>query len=537
MLVPKTGLSTSQAYTWTARQTFTAVPTGTAFGDASVIINPASSPANGLLLQLGVADATKFKVDEDGDVTATGNGLFTGALSARSNNFKMTSTGNYMELLYTNSSSGLVLYSAGTTPGRYRVTAGLGALGTITLGANLDQYDVTIDRNVDGNGSTWSEDGANLFLSRSISDVSAESGNYIKADSVFRVDGSGEIILNELVRLKEGSSGWLRVRNLADGAFVNVQASIMRATGGHRSSTYKSEQAIGAAFAIGGETRSTDDAAGALTITAASARTSATAQKVGGALNLIGGTGDGAGGQEDADGGNVVVTGGAAASDLANSDGGDVLVGGGANGSSGADGAVKIGDGATETNFVQVATDGTMTFEGTARKTKHIIITNADLGKGASGASEAIVDNYTAWEFGINDDAVVSWELPADWATGTDITIFLHWQINEAYALNNGEVQWQVDWSACPHDETEALDAPTHSGTLDGGDQNIPATTRYLTHTEVGTISGASLSDEDALGFTITRITPDTGAPGVNPAAEPGVIHFEIHYVCDRIGE
>ncbi len=194
---------------------------------------------------------------------------------------------------------------------------------------------------------------------------------------------------------------------------------------------------------------------------------------------------------------------------------------------------VAAGDGGV-TNYLGIGTDGTLTLYGTARKTKHAVISNADLGKGATAASQVIVGDYTVWEFGIGDDAVTDWEVPEDWATGTDILVSVHWQVNEAYVTNSGEVQWEVTWAATPHNETEPLDGPTHTGTLDSGDQNIPATARYLTATDIGTISGASLTVGDAVGLTLKRVALDGGA---NPAAEPGVCHFEMHYTIDSFGE
>lgn len=191
-----------------------------------------------------------------------------------------------------------------------------------------------------------------------------------------------------------------------------------------------------------------------------------------------------------------------------------------------------IGDGGA-TNYAQFAADGELTLVGTARITKHALINNANLGKGATAATEIIIGNYTAWEFGIGDDAVFDWELPPDWAVGTDLTIGIHWYCDEAFAANSGEVQWRIRWSATPHDSTEAVDAPTHTGTIDYGDVNIPATAKFL-RTSEGTISGASLATEDVMGFTIDRVALDDGS---NPVAEPGIVHIEIEYIADKLGE
>ncbi|GAF92762.1 unnamed protein product, partial [marine sediment metagenome] len=59
--------------------TFDSVPTGTGVGQGSVYINPASATADYTLLGLAVNGDEKFKVDEDGDLTAgtvTGTKLY-----------------------------------------------------------------------------------------------------------------------------------------------------------------------------------------------------------------------------------------------------------------------------------------------------------------------------------------------------------------------------------------------------------------------------------------------------------------------------
>jgi len=144
------------------------------------------------------------------------------------------------------------------------------------------------------------------------------------------------------------------------------------------------------------------------------------------------------------------------------------------------------------------------------------------------------VGNNDGWQFGINDDIVFDFEVPHDWDSSTDINIVIYWAINEAYVTNSGEVQWQVAWSAIPPDETESIAAPTHTGTIDYGDQNIPATAYYLTKTGDGTIVAASLAAGDLVGLTVTRVALDGGN---NPTAEPIIFHVEVHYTANKLGE
>jgi hypothetical protein len=196
-------------------------------------------------------------------------------------------------------------------------------------------------------------------------------------------------------------------------------------------------------------------------------------------------------------------------------------------------GISRFGDGGT-TNYCQIAADGEITLAGTARVKKHVDLANAALGKGSTAPTQVIIGTYTAWEFDIGDDAVLDLDVPPDWASGTDIVLTVCWYIDEAYATASGEVQWRMAWSACPHDSTEAIDAPTHTGSADSGDVNIPATAKYLTETTVLTISGASLSAGDALGITLSRIAL-TG--GTDPTADPAIVHVEMQYTADKLGE
>jgi len=192
----------------------------------------------------------------------------------------------------------------------------------------------------------------------------------------------------------------------------------------------------------------------------------------------------------------------------------------------------KLGDGGA-TNYAAFAADGELTLAGTARVTKTLVLSNADLGKGTTAPAEVALGNYTGWEFDLNDDAIMTTALPKDWASGTDIEIEVCWYVNEAYALQSAEVKWQVAWSMTPHDGTEALDAPTHTGTDNSGDVNINATAKTLLETTVETIPAASIAVGDEIGLTVKRIAL-TG--GTDPTAKPTIIHVYINYTADKLG-
>jgi len=195
--------------------------------------------------------------------------------------------------------------------------------------------------------------------------------------------------------------------------------------------------------------------------------------------------------------------------------------------------ATAIGDGGT-TNYTNFAADGELTQFGTARTKKEFQIIATSFSPGASGATEVNVGNYHGWSFGINDDVIISFEVPHDWDSSTNIELVIYWAINEAYATGSGEVQWRARWSATPVGETEAINAPTHTGTIDYGDQDIPATAYYLTSSSAGVISSASLTAGDLIGVTLDRVALDDGS---NPVAEPLVVHIEVHYTSNKFGE
>ena len=196
-------------------------------------------------------------------------------------------------------------------------------------------------------------------------------------------------------------------------------------------------------------------------------------------------------------------------------------------------GRMDIGDG---TNYTTFANDGELTQAGTARVEKEIEITASSLAPGSTGPAATILGNYLGYSYDIGDDSVADFEIPYDWDTSTALTVKIYWYCDEDYAVgdNNGEVQWRIRWSAMPKDESETVDSPTHTGTIDFGDQNIPANAKELTVSSSGTIAAASLSSGDLVGFTIDRIALDGGN---NPTADPVIVRIEIEYYSDRLGE
>lgn len=164
---------------------------------------------------------------------------------------------------------------------------------------------------------------------------------------------------------------------------------------------------------------------------------------------------------------------------------------------------------------------------------KTIDIEADSLGKGSTKPTEVIVGHFNTVEYGINDDSKFSFHVPDDWDTGTNIVLAVHWQVDETYAANSGEVRWNVAWDAIPPDDVELLASPTHSGSANSGDIDIPANARQLREDDVVTIAGASLSAGDCIGVTLSRVALGAGS---NPTAEPGIVNVHIHYVAGSLG-
>lgn len=197
-----------------------------------------------------------------------------------------------------------------------------------------------------------------------------------------------------------------------------------------------------------------------------------------------------------------------------------------------ADGAVRIGDSSAgaPTNYVNIQPNGEIQLVGTARVVKQIPIANANLGKGATKATQVILGRYNLWVFGINDDAVFTFHIPHDWDPSTDIDLNIDWLIDEA---GGDEIKWQISWAATPHNSSEAIDTPTHTGSSDTGDIVVPATVKFLTQNTL-TIPASSLSAEDQVGVELKRIAI---TDGTNPTSEPGIVDVHIEYTANKLGE
>lgn len=193
-------------------------------------------------------------------------------------------------------------------------------------------------------------------------------------------------------------------------------------------------------------------------------------------------------------------------------------------------GNTSIGD-STPTNYTNFGANGRITLNGTARVEKNL---NLDIdGLAAGGAAPAInrTGNYYGYSFNIADDGYIkSFEIPYDCDLSLAIELKIHWFIDEAYGLGNGEIKWGIHYTACKEDATEAVDGV--SSDLDTGDINIPATAKFLTGNTI-TFPGGTFEAHDVLAINVERLALTAGA---DPVADPVIVSLEIEYIANSLG-
>ena len=176
-----TGAITTPGATSTAQLEISGFqPADATAANAMLYINSTDStmPANARLVSVNKNGSELFYVDEDGDVRCNG----TLAIKAGSCVWSANSSYSQFSNAYSNG-----YRFTGTDIGDARVTMGAGNDAQETLGAALDQDDVTIKRDVDG-ASTHSEAGSLLHLWRDVTNTPTPggTGNFLE----WSTDGS-----------------------------------------------------------------------------------------------------------------------------------------------------------------------------------------------------------------------------------------------------------------------------------------------------------------------------------------------------------
>lgn len=194
---------------------------------------------------------------------------------------------------------------------------------------------------------------------------------------------------------------------------------------------------------------------------------------------------------------------------------------------------INVGDVAGG-DYTEIQADGQIVLHGDARvKVPIKIFTAAEMQRGLVPPSSGVLGNFSFEKYTINDDSVLNFAILNARETSSQIEIVIRWGCEEAYATNSGEVQWQVDWSAVPDDGSEALDNPTHFGTVKSGDLDIPTTAKTVQETTL-IIPGTNILNTDELGISLKRVAIDGGN---DPVEEPGIIIVGIIAINDKLGE
>lgn len=193
-------------------------------------------------------------------------------------------------------------------------------------------------------------------------------------------------------------------------------------------------------------------------------------------------------------------------------------------------GGMNVGD---TTNYAEIKNDGELSLHGSAQ-VKHTVWFTGALEHGATPPDYTELGDYPAWSYDINDDSKIAMPIPKWVDTSATFQAHIVWAIDEAYSLGSGEIQWQLDWSACPYDASEAVDSPSHNGQVKSGDVNIPATAKYLTITSFTAIAASNIADEDIFGAKVSRVAIDDGD---DPTADPCIIAVIIEFTKNKLGE
>ena len=188
----------------------------------------------------------------------------------------------------------------------------------------------------------------------------------------------------------------------------------------------------------------------------------------------------------------------------------------------------------TTANYLDISNNGTVALAGDARVKHEVAFPLDAIGRGATAPTLTRFGNTVGYAFTIGDDGYMSFEVPPDWDSSTNIEILLHVYTDEAYVTNSGELRFAANWAAIPEDGSEAVDGATHTGTLDSGDINLPATAKALLEIEIGEIAAASLAAHDVVCIKLSRVAVNDGN---DSTAEPVVIGAEYEWTANKLGE
>lgn len=196
-----------------------------------------------------------------------------------------------------------------------------------------------------------------------------------------------------------------------------------------------------------------------------------------------------------------------------------------------ADGGMRFGDssGGAPTNYANFAPDGELTLVGTARVTKEIVLSAANIKSGAGGLAPtaATIGATPVLQFSTaaNNTAYFTIHIPCDWDPTTDMEIHVHWAPTNG---NSGTVQWDVDYTSLASESDEVLTAGLTSLTVQDSTQSLQD---EVLESPSMTILAANIAVGDILSIALTRDVSED-----NYGASASLINIAIEYTVSKLG-
>jgi len=128
----------------------------------------------------------------------------------------------------------------------------------------------------------------------------------------------------------------------------------------------------------------------------------------------------------------------------------------------------------------------------------------------------------------VTEEAYYNLHVPVDWEVGTDFELSVYWSPTSGAT---GTVAWEFDWESLASNSNETLGTNTFHADIHDYAEGLD---NELLETTYGIISGTCVSLDDTIGVRLYRdhddATDDYGA-------DAALIHLEIEYTSDKIGE
>lgn len=190
-----------------------------------------------------------------------------------------------------------------------------------------------------------------------------------------------------------------------------------------------------------------------------------------------------------------------------------------------------FGDG---TNEVTISATGDFLLKGTARVTKEIELTAAELHPPAAGnpaLTEEGVFSVALFDDNSDEEVYTQFHLPRDYVDESDLSVHFHWAPT---STATGDVTWGIEWKAVTDDSDETLGAGTTQIVVD----TAQGTDNEMLGSGDITISGTGIVRKDIIGLRVFRdANASEGGASDTYGADAALSTIAIEYTSDRLGE